>query len=110
HFLFDLGSRGWWGQFPWEHMALWLIAGSGTGWLLGSEFLRLNGERPRATLFQRFNSWSIFSVTCAAFGLVTAIICFRKYTLPLGLFNSVSPSSAASDWLFGWALLAGLIG
>ncbi len=110
HFLFDLGSRPWWGQFPWEHLALWLTAGAGTGWLLGYEVLKLNTEPSRTTEFSKFNAWSIFSVTCASFGLVTAVVYFRKYRLPLGLFNSVSPSSAASDWLFGWALLAGLIG
>jgi hypothetical protein len=50
------------------------------------------------------------SVACAGFGLLTAIVYFHNYRLPLGLFNSISPSAAASDWLFGWAVLAGLIG
>ena len=35
HFLFDLSSRKWWGDAPWEHLVLWLIAGAGGGWLLG---------------------------------------------------------------------------
>src|SRR5439155_1174392 len=34
HFLFDLSSRKWWGDAPWEHLTLWLIAGAGGGWLL----------------------------------------------------------------------------
>src|SRR5438552_4494324 len=25
HFLFDLGSRKWWADSPWEHLILWLI-------------------------------------------------------------------------------------
>lgn len=104
YFLFHLGSRPWWGQFPWEHLAFWLITAAGTGWLLGSE-LETASPRMRA-----LNSWAVFSVVCAGFGLITAVLYFRKYRLPFGLFNSTSPSSAASDWMFGWALLAGLIG
>ena len=99
HFLFNLNS-----QFPWEHLAFWLIAGAGAGWLLGAELEQASTED------KTINSWSVFSVVCASFGLLTAIIYFRRYRLPLGLFNSISPSSAASDWLFGWAVLAGLIG
>src|SRR5512138_858742 len=34
HFLFDLGSRKWLGNAPWEHLLLWLIAGIGGGWAL----------------------------------------------------------------------------
>src|SRR5438132_7729202 len=36
HYLFGLGD------FPYEHFALWLIAGAGTGWLLGADLDRLN--------------------------------------------------------------------
>jgi hypothetical protein len=104
HFLFKLNSQAWWAQFPWEHLAFWLIAGVGAGWLLGAQ---LEAASPQA---EKQNSWSIFSVACAAFGLTTAIIYFRKYRLPLGLINSVYPSAVASDWLFGWAILAGVIG
>jgi hypothetical protein len=104
YFLFNLSSRSWWGQFPWEHLAFWLIAGAGIGWLLGAELERTTTRTPL------INSWAIFSVACAGFGLVTAIVYFRKYRLPLGLFNSISPSSVASDWMFGWAVLAGFIG
>jgi hypothetical protein len=104
HFLFNLSSQQWWGQFPWEHLAFWLVAGTGTGLLLGAEL-----ESASSRLW-KLNSWSIVSVACASFGLVTAVIYFRDYRLPLGLFNSVSPSAAASDWLFGWAVIAGIIG
>jgi hypothetical protein len=100
HYLFGLGD------FPYEHFALWLIAGAGTGWLLGSDLDRLNyaeQDKPR-------NSWAIASIACAAIGLVTAVVYFVRYQLPFGLFNSLSPSSAASDWLFGWGVLAGTIG
>ena len=37
HFLLKLNSQAWWGQFPWEHLAFWLIAGVGAGWLLGAQ-------------------------------------------------------------------------
>src|SRR5438477_4893771 len=99
HFLFNLNS-----QFPWEHLAFWLIAGAGVGWLLGAELEKASGKD------EKINAWPVFSVACAAFGLLTAILYFRRYRLPLGLFNSISPSGAASDWLFGWAVLAGVIG
>lgn len=104
HFLLNLNSQAWWGQFPWEHLAFWLIAGAGAGWLLGAQLEKTPSE------IEDLNSWSVVSVTCASFGLLTALIYFYRYRLPLGLFNSVSPSSAASDWLFGWSVLAGLIG
>jgi hypothetical protein len=104
HFLFKLNSQAWWGQFPWEHLAFWLIAGGGAGWLLGAQ---LETASPEAG---KLNSWSIFSVVCASFALITAIVCFHEYRLPLGLINSISPSAVASDWLFGWAVLTGLIG
>jgi len=120
HFLLNLGSQRWWGQFPWEHLAFWLVTGAGTGWLLGaeletaspqvSEFRKPETQKRRLSQVGKLNSWSVFSVSCASFGLVTAIVFFRKYRLPLGLFNSISPSSAASDWMFGWAVLAGFIG
>ncbi len=107
HFLFDLGSR--WGDFPWEHFVLWLIAGGGVGWRLGVELEKLRplenvsaGRAPR--------SWAIASVVCASIGLVTGPLYFVRYRLPLGLFNSLSPASAASDWLFGWSVLAAVIG
>jgi hypothetical protein len=104
YFLFNLGSKPWWGQFPWEQLAFWLIVGTGIGWLLGAD-LEMTSSQNRT-----LNSWSVFSVACAVFGLITAVIYFRKFRLPLGLFNSISPSAAASDWMFGWAVLAGFIG
>src|SRR5207253_1306425 len=103
HCLFGLGD------FPYEHFALWLIAGAGTGWLLGADLDRLNqqeSDKPSRVP----NSWAMVSIACAAFGLITAVIYFVRYQLPLGLFNSLSPSTAASDWLFGWGVLAGTVG
>ena len=109
HLLFDLSSRRWWGDFPWEHLVLWLIAGAGTGWLLGADLDQLDrGEK--STLGRTRNSWAVASVACACVGLVSGLIYFLRYKLPFGLFDSLSPSSAASDWLFGWAVLAGIIG
>src|SRR5438093_335473 len=49
-------------------------------------------------------------VVCASIGLVTGPLYFVRYRLPLGLFNSLSPASVASDWLFGWSVLAAVIG
>src|SRR5438128_5782703 len=100
HYLFALGD------FPWEHFALWLIAGAGTGWLLGRDLDRINQYEASRTR----NNWAIASTACAGIGLITAVIYFVRYQLPLGLFNSLSPSTAASDWLFGWGVLAGTIG
>jgi hypothetical protein len=37
--------------------------------------------------------------------VISALYLLRS-ALPLGLFNSLSPSTAASDWLWGWGLLA----
>jgi hypothetical protein len=45
HFLFDLGSRTWWGEGPWEHLILWLFGGAGGGWLLGSHWLLAKVEK-----------------------------------------------------------------
>jgi hypothetical protein len=104
YFLFNLSSKPWWGQFPWEQLAFWLIAGAGIGWSLGAEMETTSPQK------RTLNTWSVFSVACASFGLITALIYFKNYRLPLGLINSVSPSSAASDWMFGWAVLAGFIG
>src|SRR5438105_8846682 len=103
HYLFGLGN------FPWEHFALWLIAGAGTGWLLGADLDRLNQpEQDKSGVLR--NSWAITSIACATIGLLTAVVYFVRYQLPFGLFNSLSPSTAASDWLFGWGVLGGTIG
>jgi hypothetical protein len=104
YFLFNLSAKPWWRQSPWEQLAFWLVASAGIGWLLGTEL------EMTSTPIRPLNSWSIFSVACAIFGLLTATVYFSNYRLPLGLFSSVSPSSAASDWMFGWAILAGFIG
>src|SRR5438552_11143221 len=105
HYLFDLSSRRWWGNSPWEHLILWLIAGAGGGWLLGREFARREFSEGAAK-FERRKTWGLASVVCGLFGLGIGIVYFLRSTLPLGLFNSLSPASAASDWFWGWGLLA----
>ena len=97
HFLFDLGSRSWWGESPWEHLILWVIAGFGGGWLLASA--------TNAPKFSLTNRWALISIACGSVGLLTGVLYFVRSALPLGLFNSLSPSSAAADWLWGWGLL-----
>jgi hypothetical protein len=47
---------------------------------------------------------------CGSVGLAIGALYFLRSALPLGLFNSLSPASAASDWLWGWGLLASAIG
>jgi hypothetical protein len=98
HFLFDLGSRQWWSNSPWEHLVLWLIAGFGGGWLLASS--------ANAAKFGRTNRWALASIVCGSAGLVTGIAYYLRSALPLGLFNTLSPASAAADWLWGWGVLA----
>jgi hypothetical protein len=100
HFLFDLSSRSWWRAFPWEHLFLWLIAGAGGGWAIGSSWTRQPVRR---------NRWAAASIICSALGLATAIFYFARSALPLGLFNSLSPAAAAADWLWGWGVLAAAI-
>jgi hypothetical protein len=98
HFLLDLGSRQWWSDSPWEHLLLWSIAGFGGGWLLASS--------ANAAKFGRPNRWALASAVCGSAGLVTWIAYYLRSSLPLGLFNSLSPASTAADWLWGWGLLA----
>jgi len=96
-FLFDLGSRPWWGESPWEHLILWVIAGFGGGWLLASA--------TNVPKFSLSNRWASISIGCGLLGLITGFVYFLRSALPLGLFNSLSPSSAAADWLWGWGVL-----
>jgi hypothetical protein len=105
HFLFDLGSRKWWGGSPWEHFIFWLIAGVGGGWLLAR-----NVSSKQAAEFRSTNRWASVSIVCGLFGLATGALYFLRSALPLGLFNSLSPASAAADWLWGWGVLAAGIG
>ena len=105
HFLFDLGSRKWWGGSPWEHFIFWLIAGVGGGWLLTRSVSSEEG-----TKFTPTNRWASASIVCGLLGLGTGALYFLRSALPLGLFNSLSPASAAADWLWGWGVLAAGIG
>ena len=92
HFLFDLKFEA-----PWEHLVLWLIAGVGGGYALAvrSEV----NDNPR-------NRWAASSIACAILGSAIGSAFFLRSKLPLGLFNSLSPASAAADWLWGWGVLA----
>ena len=98
HFLFDLGSRTWWGDMPWEHLILWLIAGVGSGWLFGQEH--------EARKFESARIWATASIACVLFAAIIGSIYLIRSKLPLGLFNSLSPIGAASDWFWGWGVLA----
>ncbi len=105
HFLFDLGSRNWWGNAPWEHFMFWLIGGCSCGWILGSELTRREAAI-QAIDSKTTNTWAAFSLACVAFGVAVGSIYFLRWKLPLGLFSSLSPISAAADWLWGWGVLA----
>jgi hypothetical protein len=108
HFLFDLDARKWWGNWPWEHLLLWLIVAVG-----GGAALALRSERHRAsatvTPITRTNSWALASVISGVAGLAIGALYFVRSALPLGLFNSLSPASAAADWFWGWGVLAAAI-
>lgn len=100
HYLLDLSSRKWWGDIPWEHFILWLIAGAGSGWLFGLELER------NKTREESGRNWAIASMACAAIAIVIGSAFILRSRLPLGLFNSLSPIAAASDWFWGWGILA----
>jgi hypothetical protein len=106
--LFDLGSRSWWGDSPWEHLVLWLIAGSGGGWLLGLMWQRQLAAEGTQKAARR-NPWAMASIVCPLLGLGIGSFYFLRSSLPLGLFNSLSPASAAADWLWGWGVLAAVV-
>jgi hypothetical protein len=106
HFLFDLGSRRWWGEMPWEHLILWLIAGAGSGWLLGMELTRRENQQPSPKEFENARNWAAVSLVCVLFAAIIGSIYLVRSKLPLGLFNSLSPIGAASDWFWGWGVLA----
>src|SRR5262249_36380772 len=101
HFLFDLGSRKWWGTSPWEHFIFWLIAGVAGGWLLSR-----SASTEEAAKFSAANPWASASIICGLLGLGTGVSYLLRSSLPLGLFNSLSPASAAADWFWGWGVLA----
>src|SRR5262245_11689068 len=105
HFLFDLESRKWWGASPWEHLILWLIAGAGGGWLLGRDWRRQLSDDELEKAGQN-NRWAPASIICALLGVGIGGLYFVRSSLPLGLFNTLSPAAAAADWLWGWGVLA----
>jgi hypothetical protein len=108
-FAFDLGSRSWWVNAPWEHFILWSVAGIGTGWLLGRDMHRLQ-QQDATEKMPRKSSWAVASVLCGIAGLGIAVLTFTRYKLPLGLINSLSPASLAADWLLSWGVLTLVIG
>jgi hypothetical protein len=92
YFLFNLKF-----ERPWEHLVLWLIAGAGGGYALTVRSEANDNSR---------NRWAATSIACAILGSVIGTAFFLRSKLPLGLFNSLSPASAAADWLWGWGVLA----
>jgi hypothetical protein len=110
HFLFNFDVQKWWGNVPWEHFVLWLIAGAGGGWLFGSEWARSEEQSGLDSAYKRSNNWAAGSMACVFVGFAVGAIYFLRSRLPLGLFNSLSPIAAATDWLWGWGVLAASIG
>jgi hypothetical protein len=55
------------------------------------------------------NRWALASIACGVLGLGIGGFYFLRSTLPLGLFNSLSPATAAADWLWGWGILAATV-
>jgi hypothetical protein len=106
HFLFDLSSKTWWGEMPWEHLILWLIAGAGSGWLLGLELSRREIQEHTIGKLETARTWAAVSIACISFAAIVGSIYLIRSRLPLGLFNSLSPIAAASDWFWGWGVLA----
>ena len=106
----NLGSRSWWVNSPWEHLIMWLVAGAGTGWLLGAELNRLQRPEEATSKIPRRSSWAVASVVCGLVGSAAAVVSFGRYKLPLGLVNSLSPATAAADWLRSWGLLTIVFG
>jgi hypothetical protein len=108
-FLFDLASQQWWTGSPWEHLLLWLVAGAGGGFFMGRKFQRQLSESKDDAKYYRKNSWAIAGIVCGGVGLLTAAFYFLRSSLPLGLFNSLSPATIAADWLWGWGILAAAV-
>lgn len=110
HFLFDFDVRSWWGSVPWEQFLLWLIAGAGGGWFFGSAWARHEEQSRLDSAYKNANKWPATSMACVFVGLAVGAAYFLRSRLPLGLFNSLSPIAAATDWLWGWGVLAASIG
>jgi hypothetical protein len=105
YLMWDLGSRSWWGDRPWAHLLLWLIAGVGGGSLLGRAWQR-EIEFDEAAKACRTNRWAMASVICGGLGVALGAFYLLRWTLPFGLLNTLSPATAGSDWLWGWGVLA----
>jgi hypothetical protein len=107
-FMFDLGSKSWWTDGHWEHFLIWLIAGAAGGWLLGFTWQRQLAaqEGPK---FAQTNRWAVASIVCGLLGIGIGGFYFLRWSLPMGLLNSLSPASAAADWLWGWGILASTV-
>ncbi len=107
-FAFGLDSRSWWTNAHWEHFILWLIAGAGTGWLVGFELHRIQtGEQRQKKTAP--GVWAMTSPVLGAFALAIAGIFILRNRLPLGLNNTLSPASVAGDWFWSWGLLTFVI-
>jgi hypothetical protein len=99
HFLFNLQSR-------WEHLVLWFIAAAGGGLLLGLDWQHRSASEDE-TKYREENSWALASIVCGILGLLASAVYLFRSTLPFGLFNTLSPSAVAADWVWGWGWLAG---
>jgi hypothetical protein len=98
------------GDAPWEQLIMWVIAGTGGGWLFGAGLDRVQRSADAKDKTRNRNPWAVASVVCGVFGLALAALYFPRYALPLGLSNSLSPASTAADWLWSWGLVAVIIG
>jgi hypothetical protein len=106
--LFNLGSRSWWAN--WEHLIVWLIAGTGAGWLFGAELDRLQQGPTLMEGVRERNPWVTASIAFSGLGLGMGALFLLRDALPLGLINSISPVSVASDWFWSWGVLAAIVG
>jgi hypothetical protein len=108
--LFRLDSEPWWGDSIWEHGLLWVIAGVGGGWILGSQLDRLHKRSTAGLTAPPLNRWAIASVISGSAGMVLSAMFLFRFRLPLGMPSGFSPATTAADWLWSWALLCTTIG
>lgn len=105
HFMFDLGAHAWWVNGPWIQLIMWAIAGAGGGYFFGRLWQR-EMTADESMKYGQVNRWATGSIAVAALGLGLGGFYLLRWKLPLGLINSLSPATAASDWLWGWGVLA----